>query len=148
MTLHEKLKKDMITAMKAKEEVRLQTLRSAIAGCTSALIEKKQKPDAMLEDEGVLEVLRRGVKQRKESATQYEQAGETERAQKEQEEQAVLEEYLPQMLSEEEVREKVIALQKETGHTEKGPLMKAAMQALKGKAEGVVVAAVVGDILN
>ena len=146
--LHEQLKTDMRSAMKARDAVRLRTLRSAVAACTSALVEQKQKPDGVLDDSAVLAVLRRGVKQRKEALMHFQNAGEHERADAERAEQLILEAYLPQMLSEEQVRVEVERIHTETGHTEKGPLMSAVMQQLRGRAEGSVVASAVSDILE
>ena len=149
--LHTTLKEDMREAMKAKEAVRLGTLRLAITACTNALIEQGEKPTEQLDDDAVVAVLKRLVKQRRESAEQYRSAGQEERAAAEDAERGVLEAYLPAALSEDEVRAVVARKQQELGVTEKkdtGALMKAVMGELQGKVDGSVVAGIVGEVLQ
>lgn len=141
----------MREAMKAKDSVRLNTLRLTLTACTNALIEVKKKPDEILEDNEVIVVLKRLVKQRKESAEQYRNADQEERASAEDAERAILEEYLPAEMSEEEIRAIVMEEKQKLGISEKkdtGMLMKAVMQKLQGKADGSTVAKIVGEVLQ
>ena len=149
--LHEDLRSEMQKAMKAKDSVRLNTLRMALTSCTNALVEAKKKPDELLEDDEVIKVLKRLVKQRKEAAGQYRTAGQEERASAEDRERAVLEGYLPKEMAEEEVREIVARIKQDLGVSEKkdtGTLMKAVMAELKGKADGSTVAKIAGELLE
>ena len=149
--LHETLRKNMQSAMKAKDTIQLETLRMALAACTNTLIEQGKKPNEMLEDDAVIQVLKRLVKQRKESAEQYRNVSQEERAKAEDAEQAVLKEYLPPEMSEEEVRTIVTDKQQELGVSEKkdtGTLMQAVMKEVQGKADGSVVAKIVGEVLQ
>jgi len=98
----------------------------------------------------VVAVVRRLMKQRKESAEQYRAADQEERAATEDAERVVLESYLPPELSEEEIRVVVGKKQQELGLTEKkdtGALMKAVMADLQGQVDGAVVSAIVGEVL-
>ena len=145
------LRNDMRTAMKAQDAVPLGTLRMALTDCTNALVAEGKKPNEDLEDAAVVAVLQRLVKQRKESAEQYRAANQEERAAAEDAERAVLEQYLPPEMSEEDIRVIVTKKQQELGVTEKkdtGTLMKAVMGELKGQADGAMVAKVVGQILT
>lgn len=137
--------------MKAKDFVRLNTLRLALTACTNALIEARKKPDEKLEDTEVVTVLKRLVKQRKESATQYREVNQEERAVAEDVERKILEEYLPAEMPEEEVRSVVTRVQQELGVSEEkdtGVLMKAVMKKLQGKVDGSVAAKIVGEVLQ
>ena len=141
----------MQAAMKAKEAVRLGTLRMALTACTNAGIEQGKKPNEPLEDDATTTVLKRLVKQRKESAEQYRTAGQEDRAKDEDEERAILEAYLPPEMSEEDIRTIVLKKQEELSITEKkdtGTLMKAVMQELRGQADGATVSGIVGEILS
>lgn len=149
--LHEKLRNDMREAMKEKDSVRLNTLRLTLTDCTNALVEKKKKPTEMLGDDETVKVLKRLVKQRKESAVQYRNAGQEERASVEDTERTVLEEYLPTEISEEEVQKIVTQKKEELGVSEKkdiGLLIKTVMKDLQGEADGSLVAKIAGEILQ
>jgi uncharacterized protein YqeY len=141
MGLKDRLVADMTQAMKAKDANKLSTLRMA----KSALMneENKRGVGTVLTDEEVTKVLQSLVKQRKDSIAQYESAGRTELAEKEQAELSVLEEYLPQAASEEEIAAAVEAAIAETGASsmkEMGAVMKAALARLQGKtADGKLV---------
>ena len=131
----------MTQAMKDKNANKLSTLRMA----KSALMneENKRGVGTVLTDDEVSKVLLSLVKQRKDSIAQYESAGRTELAEKEQAELAVLEEYLPQAASQEEITTAVEAAIAETGASsmkEMGAVMKAALAKLAGKtADGKMV---------
>ena len=132
MSLKEQIVGDMITAMKARDAARTSTLRMLKAAIMNREIEK----GGALDDEEVSKLLRSQVKQRRDSVEQYEQGGRQELADKETSEIAVIESYLPQAASVEEIEQAVAAAMAETGATsmkEMGAVMKATMALLAGK---------------
>lgn len=141
MSLKERIVSDMTAAMKAKDAGRLSTLRMAKA----ALMNEANKRGAGYEltDEEVTKTLQSLVKQRRDSIAQYTEAGRGELAEKERAELAVLEEYLPQAASREDVERAVEEAIAETGATsakEMGVVMKAALARLAGRsADGKMV---------
>lgn len=150
MTLHESIKQGIPEAMKARDAIRLRTLRSLSTMMTNEVVSKKRKPDEFLTDEEALAVIKRAASQRKDSIEQFESAGRHELAEPEKEELAVLEAYLPTLMSEEEVLPIAEAKKAELGITDKkdtGRFMSAVMQELKGKADGATVKAVVDKLL-
>jgi len=92
----QKIREDVKTAMKAKDQVRLDTLRGAIAAFTNELVAKGKKPTEEIADPDAVTVLKRLSKQRKEAADVYEKGGRAELAEKEMTELKIIEEYLPQ----------------------------------------------------
>jgi len=141
MSLKDKLVADMTQAMKDKDTNKLSTLRMA----KSALMneENKRGVGTVLTDDEVMKVLNSLVKQRKDSIEQYEKAGRAELAEKEKAELSVLEEYLPQSATKEEIEAAVADAIAETGASsmkEMGLVMKAALAKLAGKtADGKLV---------
>ncbi len=146
MSLHEELRSSIKEALKAKDEVRLRTVRGIVTAVTNELVATGKTPQDQLDDAGVLTVIKRLAKQRKESIAVYEQAGRTELAEHEKEELVILESYLPTLLSQEAIRPLAEAKQKELGITDKakmGMLVGALMKDLQGQADGGDVKAVV-----
>jgi uncharacterized protein len=141
MSLKEKIVSDMTAAMKAKDANRLSTLRMAKAAVMNE--ENKKGVGTVLTDEEVSKILQSLVKQRKDSIEQFTANGRTELAEKEQAELSVLEEYLPQAASAEEITAAVESAITETGASsmkEMGLVMKAALANLQGKtADGKLV---------
>jgi uncharacterized protein YqeY len=141
MSLKDKIVSDMTAAMKAKDANKLSTLRMA----KSALMneENKRGIGAVLTDDEVMKVLQSLVKQRKDSIEQFTLNGRTELAEKEKTELAVLEEYLPQAASQEEIDSAVTDAIAETGASgmkDMGMVMKAVIAKLEGKnADGKTV---------
>jgi uncharacterized protein YqeY len=140
--LQQQIKAELPAAMKAKDAVRVSVIRGMITAFTNELVAKGIPPQEPLDDEGVLTVIRRLSKQRKDSIEQFTKGGRPELAEKEQAELTILESYLPQMMPLDEI--KVIAAKKkeEMGVTDKskmGMLMGAIMKDLKGKADGADV---------
>lgn len=134
MSLKDKIVSDMTAAMKAKDANKLSTLRMA----KSALMneENKRGIGAVLTDDEVSKILLTLVKQRKDSIEQFTASGRTELAEKELSELAVLEEYLPQSASEDEIKSAVTDAIAETGASgmkDMGAVMKAAEAKLAGK---------------
>lgn len=148
--LHETIKEELKTAMKAHDDAKLRTVRSMLTAFTNELVATGKKPQEMLDDAGVLGVVKRLAKQRKESIVQFEAAGRTDLADTEKAELAILESYLPQMMSREELTPIVEAKMKELGVTDKskmGVLIGALMKELQGKADGKDVKDVVESLL-
>ncbi len=147
MTLQEQLVQDMKTAMKAKEPSRLSTIRFARAAIKNREIELG-KP---LDDDDVLRVLTSLVKQHKDSIEQYRQGGREDLVEKEQAGLLVLESYLPQQLSEEEIRKIVIdaiAAVQATSIKEMGKVMQYIMPKTQGRADGKLVNQLVKESLS
>ena len=139
MTLQETIVADLTAAMKAKDADRLSVLRMVKANLMNRKIDK----GGDLTDDEVTKALQSLVKQRRDSIEQYEAAGRTELAAKEQGEIAVIEVYLPQAATQDEVNAAVEATVAETGASsmkDMGTLMKATMAKLAGKsADGKMV---------
>ncbi len=149
MSLHETIKSSLKDALKAKEEVRLRTIRSMLTAFTNEAVATGGTPQTMLDDEKTLTVIKRLAKQRKESIVQYEAANRPELAAPEKEELVVLESYLPQMMSQDEIRPIAEAKKAELGIDDKskiGMLMGAIIKELAGKADGADVKAVVESL--
>ncbi len=147
MTLQEQLIQDMKTAMKAKEQSTLSTIRFA----RSAIKNREIELGKPLEDDDVLRVLTTLVKQHKDSIEQYRQGGREDLVKKEEAGLRVLEAYLPQQLSAEEVRSMVveaIAAVQATSVKEMGKVMKYIMPKLQGQADGKLVNQLVKEHFN
>lgn len=132
MGIVEQVDKDMTSAMKAREELRLSVLRMMKSALKNKQIELR-KP---LDDEQAQAVLRTLVKQRRDSVEQFRKGGREDLAAKEEQEIKILETYLPAAASDEEIEAAVAAALTETGATsaqEMGKVMKAAMAKLAGK---------------
>ena len=141
----------MIAAMKAKDDLRVQTLRGALAAFTNELVAKGRKPTEELDDKDVVVVLKRLAKQRKEAAEVYEKGGRAELAEKELNELKIIEEYLPQMVSREEIEKVARAKKEELGVADvsgAGKLTGAVMKEFGGTADGQVVKEVVASLLR
>ena len=132
MSLNQKIVSDLTAALKAKDADRLSTLRMVKANLMNRQIEKGSE----LTDEEVTKALQSLVKQRRDSIEQYNKAGRSELADKEAAEITVLEEYLPQAASADEIDAAVSAAVAETGASsmkDMGAVMKAVMAKLAGK---------------
>lgn len=151
MDLHTQIKEELKTAMKAHDAVKLRTVRSMLTAFTNELVATGSTPQGMLSNEGVLGVIKRLAKQRKESIVQYDAAGRTDLSGPEKEELTVLESYLPQMMSRDEIRpivEKKIAELGAVDKSKMGMLIGSLMKELNGKADGADVKAVVEETLK
>lgn len=150
MSLKQKISEDIKTAMKAGDALKKDALRMLESMIKNTEIEKMKK-DTGLSDEEVIEVAARAIKQRKDSAAQYESGGRPELAEKEKKEIEVLSIYMPQQLSEDEVRvavKEVIATLGATSKAEMGKVMGAAMGKLKGQTDGNLVKKIVEEELQ
>ena len=149
MTLYESLSDSLKVAMKAKELVKLSTIRSIMTACTNELVAKGKTPRDKMTDEETLAVIKRLAKQRKESIAQYEAAGRPELAEPEKEELAVLETYLPTLMDKDAIRPIAEAKKAELGIDDKakmGMLVGVIMKELGGKADGSDVKLVVESL--
>jgi uncharacterized protein len=135
--LKERLRTDLAAAMKAHDGVRTRTLRMALAALTTEEVAGKQARE--LSDDEVVTVLRREAKKRREAAEAFGGAGRTEQAEAERAEGAVIEEYLPAPLSDDELAGLVAAAIAETGAAGPraiGQVMKAVTPKVGGRADG------------
>ena len=147
MALIETIMKDLKDAMKAKDLVARDTLRMLKAQLTEAEMAKGAK----LTEDDELQVLTRAVKTRKESAAQYLEGDRQDLADKEKAEIAVVQRYLPQPMSEDEVRHAMKGLAEELGVESKkdmGRLMKAVMERYRGRVDGKTASRLAGQILS
>jgi uncharacterized protein YqeY len=151
MTIHESIKAEIPVAMRAKDEVRLRTVRSLVTLMTNEVVAKKRKPDEFLTDEEALGVLKRAANQRKDSIEQFVNAGRPELAEPEEAELAIISTYLPTLMSREEVISIVSAKLAEQGPIDKagaGKFMGGIMKELAGKADGPVVKSVIDELIG
>jgi len=149
--LSQKIREDMIAAMKAKDDLRVQTLRGALAAFTNELVAKGRKPTEVLTDIEAVVVLKRLAKQRKEAADVYTQGGRAELAEKELAELKVIESYLPQTASREEIEKVARAKKEELGVTDAagiGKLTGAVLKEFAGRADGNDVKEVVQSLFS
>jgi uncharacterized protein YqeY len=148
MTLNKQIVADLTAAMKAQDANRTSTLRMVKAAMMNRQIEKGSE----LDDDDMQKLLRSLVKQRRDSIEQYEKAGRQELVDKEKAEIEVIETYLPQAASQDEIEQAVAAAIAETGATsmrDMGKVMKTVQAALAGKnADGKLVSDVVKAKLN
>ncbi len=151
MSLKERLAEELKAAMRAKDAVRLRTIRSLRAALMEREIAERHGGEAVLTEEQELAVVQKQAKQRRDAIEQYEQAGREDLAAKEREELEVLKDYLPRQLDEDEVRTVVQRIIAETGASslrDMGKVMGLAMKQLRGKADGRMVQAVARELLS
>ena len=143
--LKDRLSSELKDAMKARDQVRLDTLRSALSGFTY----KRTEAGKDLTQDEELDVVRRLVKQRNDSLAEFEKAGRTDLAEKERIERDILAAYLPAQKSAEEVRSivKAIVAGLPAEARNQGAAMKAVMPELKGLADGNLVRTIVTEEL-
>lgn len=143
MSILAKLTEEMKTAMKARDSARLSAVRMLISSLKYALVDKPEMTEA---DE--VAILTKEAKKRRESVLAYRSGGREELAKTEEFELSVIEQYLPKMMSEEEVRR--IASDRLQGKSEIniGEAMKIILGELKGQADSAVVAKVVKELLS
>lgn len=149
MDILKKINEDLITSMKSKDELKTTTLRMIKSAVKNAEIAKRGKGD--LTEDDIMGVLSTMVKQRKESAEQYEKANRKDLADKENTEISIIQEYLPKQLTTEELDVIIKSTIQETGVVdmkEMGKLMKELMPKVKGKADGKLVNQRIKEILE
>jgi uncharacterized protein YqeY len=146
VSLTEQLQADMKAAMRDGDALRRDTLRMVIAAAQNAAKDKR----APLTDEETLEVLGREVKKRRESIAAYEAGGRLDLAAKEQAEIDILAPYLPEPLTEDEIRalaHEAVATSGATTLKDMGRVMSALMPQVKGRADGKLVSRIVNEEL-
>jgi hypothetical protein len=147
MSLSERLNEDMKQAMKSQDKFKLSVIRMVRAAIKNIEIDQRKT----LDDNEVLDVLNREIKQRKDSLQEFEKAGRADLADNIKAELAILTEYMPQQLTEEEVKAIVQQTIQEVGASSKadmGKVMSALMPKVKGRADGKLVNRLVQQILS
>jgi uncharacterized protein len=149
MALEQQIMAEMKDAMKSKNEVLLRSLRAVKA----EIIKAKTEPGANgeISADGEMKLLQKLVKQRKDSLEIYEKQNRPDLAQKEKEEIEVIEKFLPQQLSEEELKAEVQKIITETGASspaDMGKVMGVATKQLAGKTDGKAISAAVKELLS
>ncbi len=148
--LHQTIKASLKEAMIAKDQVKLSVIRGLLTSFTNELVSKGKKPQDELNDEDVLALISRAVKQRKDSIKQFTDGGRADLASSEQAELDTLQVYLPAQMSEDDVRAHVEKKKTELAISDKagaGILMKEVMKDLKGKADGTLVKTIIEEVL-
>ena len=151
MALQQTIRDQIKDAMRAHEELRKEVLRGILSAFVNELVAKRRTPQETLEDDDCIAVLKRLVKQRKDSAEQFTAGGRPELAEKEIKELAIIEEFLPKMMSREEIKKIVLAKKAELGVEGKsgmGKFIGAVMKECKGMADGNDVKAVAEEVLG
>ena len=149
MEMEKRIQTDMVAAMKAKETVRLASLRALKAAIM--LAKTAEGATGEVDDAAVTKIIQKLVKQRKESAQQYTDAGRPELAENELAEAACMEVYLPKQLSEAEVEAKLAEIIAEVGAvqpSDMGKVMGVATKRLAGLAEGRLISTLVKKLLT
>lgn len=162
MTLKQKIQQNTESALKAKEELKLQTLRQLLAAfqikekdkrftlSKENLSEQELAEKSELSDQEVQDVISYEAKKRREAIEGFEKGGRQEMADKEKEELEILKEYLPEQMGEEEIRNIVKEVIESTGATSMqdiGKIMAELMPKVKGKADGSLVNKIVKENL-
>ena len=144
--LKERIAADLKGAMKARDQVRVDTIRSALSGFTY----KRTEAGVELTDADELDVVRKQVKQRNDAFAEFQKAGRTDLAEKEARERDILMAYLPAQKSPDEVRQMIKAIITELpgNARNQGGVMKVAMAQLKGQADGNLVRQIVTEELS
>ena len=147
MTLKEKLLSDMKEAMKSKDSLKLGTVRSVISAIKNQEIDLRKD----LDEEEILVIVSREVKKRKEAANLYEKGKRPELKDKEIQEMKILQTYLPEQVSEEDLRERIQEVIAETGAESMkdfGKIMKTLVPESKGKADNALIKELTNEYLN
>ena len=151
MNLQQQVRADMLEAMKSKDATKTMALKSLIAQFTTELAKPGRDDRDNLSDNEVIGIIKRGVKQRKDSIDQFEKGGRPELAESEKAEMEVLKIYLPEMMSEEQIREIAVSKKAEIGvedRSKMGILVGAVMKETAGQADGSVVSKVVSSLFD
>jgi hypothetical protein len=151
----EKIKQNLNTALKEKKELEVSVLRQLLAAILNKEKEKrfkiKEEKDVQLTDEEVIEVISSEAKKRRESIVEFGKGKRQDLVEKEKKELEILEKYLPEQLSEEEIRKLAKEAIEKTGAKEikdMGKVMQELMPQVKGKADGSLVGKIVKELLT
>lgn len=149
--LQARLSSSLKEAMRAKDKVRLRTIRSILAALKEKEIELRQGGEASLTEALEQSVLQKQAKQRRDAIGQYRSAGREDLVAKEGEELVIIESYLPKQLQDDEIRNVVRAIIQSTGATstrDMGKVMGVSMKQMIGKADGRSVQQIVSTLLK
>ena len=144
MSLKEKLQTDLTSSMRNRDEVRSSTIRMILTSIKNEEVSGKEVRE--LNESELITVLSREAKKRREAAEAFDQAGAIDRAETERAEGAIIAEYLPKQLTEDEVKELIESAIKETGANspaQMGLVMKNLQPKIAGKADGALVSSLV-----
>ena len=147
MALREQLESDIKDSMRSRNQSRLETLR--FLKSQIQLVEKNQLKE--LDEAGLLDVVAKQVKERRESLTMFEQGNRSDFAERESIALEILQEYLPEQLSQDELTNLIKKVIEEVGVTtssDKGKIMGRLMPQIKGKADGTQVNTIVTELLD
>lgn len=150
MSLKEQIISELKESLKSGDSLKRDTLRFLSSAIKNVEIEKKKKEEG-LDDLETLEVIKKAIKQRKDSIEQYEKGGRGDLAEKEKKELEILSVYLPAQMDEKKIREEIKKVISETGvNSQKdfGRVMGMAMKKLNGQAEGDLVKRIVQEELK
>ncbi len=151
MALYEDLQKELKNSLKSRDSLRANTIRSVIAAVKNHLASSEQAKKEGVTDEIVQNLIIKEIKNRKESIEQYEKANREDLAEKEKKEMEILKEFMPEMLSEDEIRKLAIETIDEIDAkdpSDLGNVMRNIMPKVKGKADGKLVNKVVRELLE
>ena len=151
MALKEQIAEDIKSAMKAKDKIRLETVRSIKKVIIEKEVELRGKGKDALTPEDEIQLLVQQAKQRKDSIEQFLKAGREDLAEREQAELKVIETYLPEQMSDEQVEKIIVEVIAKVGATtakDFGKVMGLAMKQLKGKADGKKIQEIVKSKLS
>lgn len=146
MKLKQTLLSDLKEAMKSKDSLKVDTLRLLISEIKNKEIDLREE----LGDEAIIALLTTQIKKRKEAAGMFATGGRTDLKEKEEKESAILQEYLPEQVGEEELKLRIQAVITETGAQgpkDMGRVMKVVVPEFKGKAEGDQIRRIVNELL-
>jgi len=149
--MHKDIQSQIKDAMLKKDALRLQVLRSLVAAFTNELVAKNRKPQEELLDDEAVAVIKRAVKQRKDSIEQFEKGGRIDLVESEKAELSVFEQFLPKMASSEEIKKVAEQKKLELQVTDKlkiGILTGAVMKELKGNADGNEVKKIIETLFD
>ena len=149
MSLKEKLQADLTAAIRERDEVKSSTIRMILTSIRNEEVSGKEAKE--LSDAEVITVLSREAKKRREAAEAFEAAKANDRAAAERAEGAVIAGYLPQQLSESEIKELIASAMKETGASapnQMGLVMKVLQPKIAGRADGAMVSSLVKQSLS
>ena len=152
--MHEKIQNQIKDAMRAKDQVRLTTLRGVLAAFTNEAVAKGKTPQDKLGDDEAVSVIRRLTKQRKDSIEQFEKGGRQDLADSEKLEMKILEEFLPAQMSEEKIKE-IVEKTLRQAQGDNSPILKnrgafigTVIKETAGQADGALVKRIVEEILG
>lgn len=151
MTLYDRIQQDMKEAMKARDSLKTNTLRSVISSVKMYLASSEEARSGELTDEIVIGLVRKEAKKREESIEAYRKAERNDLVQSESEELEILKSYLPEEMSPDEIRAvalKTIEDLKANNPSDLGKVMRELMVRLKGKVDGKLVNKIVRELLE